>query len=202
MTIRTLTGRGYWPLVGLLLVALVGLGTFVALAVVLPETGTSLFAARSPAATDSPGPSSSEEVLGPMRIPIAANSDCAGCHQAGGIIEVKDVPAMAHPLQGWSDCTACHADDRLVRTAPGHNGIHRELCLACHQEPAAGASALPRPHHVVEGQACIACHGSKAPLPSGMAGRSNCWLCHPGRDSESLFADLAPGPSSSGLPPP
>jgi hypothetical protein len=198
---RTLTGRGYWLLIGALLVALVGLGTFVAVAVVLPETGTSPFAARSPAPGITPAPSSSEEALAPMRIPIAANSDCAGCHQAGGIIEIKNVPAMAHPLQGWSDCTACHADDRLVRTAPGHNGIHRELCLACHQEPGPGSSALPRPHHVVEGQACIACHGSNAPLPSDMEGRSNCWLCHPGRDSESLFAD-PPSPSSSVLPPP
>jgi hypothetical protein len=199
---RRLTGRGYWALIGLLLVALVGLGSFAAVTVVLPESGLALFAARSPTPTATPEPTATTEALAPMGIAIPADSDCAGCHQAGGIIEIKNVPAMAHPLQGWSDCTACHADDRLVKTAPGHSGIHRELCLACHQEPGPGASALPRPHHVVEGKACLACHGSNAPLPSDMAGRTTCWLCHPGRDNASLFADPGPGASTSASPGP
>ena len=201
MITRALTGRSYWLFVSLLLAVILGLGAFVAVAVVLPETGTALFAARTPAPTAAPGPSASPEALAPMEIATPADSDCAGCHQASGLIEVKDVPAMAHPVQGWSDCTACHADDRLVKTAPGHTGIHRDLCLACHREPEPGASALPRPHHVVEGKACIACHGSSAPLPTGMAGRTDCWLCHPGQDNASLFgAAPEPSPGTSSLP--
>jgi hypothetical protein len=35
-----------------------------------------------------------------------------------------------------------------------------------------------------------------------MAGRSNCWLCHPGKDSESLFAEVAPGASMPASPGP
>ena len=200
MIARALTGRGYWLVVGLLLAAILGLGAFVGVAVVLPETGAALFAARTPAPTDTPEPTATPEALAPMAIAIPADSDCAGCHQTSGLIKVQDVPAMAHPVQGWTDCTACHADDRLVKTAPGHSGIHRDLCLACHREPAPDASALPRPHHVVAGKACIACHGSSAPLPTDMAGRTNCWLCHPGQDNAGLFGAAPSATAGSSSP--
>lgn len=190
---RLLAGRGYWLIVGILVVVLVSLGGFMAIEVVLPGTGAALFAEASPTPAASPPVSPSPEALAPMAIRIPADSDCAGCHAAGDSIAVKDLPRMAHPIDGWRDCTACHANDRLVQTAPGHSGIHKDLCLACHREPEPDASALPRPHHVVPGTACITCHGSSAPLPTDMTGRSNCWLCHPGKDTERLFWQTGEG---------
>jgi hypothetical protein len=187
-----LGGRGYWLVVGLLLVVLVGLAGVIGLNVVLPEIGRS----GTDPVRPTPSATASPMALAPMLVPISADADCAGCHDAGGVIEVADVPPMAHPVKGWSDCTACHADDRLVATAPGHDTIHRAECLLCHREPAAGGSSLPRPHHVVAGTSCITCHGTKAPLPTDMAGRTNCWICHPDQASVSLFGTPAPGPTS------
>lgn len=127
----------------------------------------------------------------PMVAPVPANSDCKACHGTD-FIRQPNIPRMAHPAEGWSNCTTCHNDTGLVKTAPGHTGIHKEACLMCHQPADASAvDALPRPHHVVDGQACTTCHtaGGKAPLPSAMAERSNCWVCHTGKDSQQLFKD-------------
>ncbi|HEU5203882.1 MAG TPA: hypothetical protein VFU17_06255 [Candidatus Limnocylindrales bacterium] len=197
---RALTGRGYWLIVAILVVLLGGLGGFLAIEVVLPEAGDAFFAAASPTPVESPTPGASAAALAPMAVRIPADSDCAGCHAPGDAIAITDVPRMAHPIDGWRDCTACHADDRLVRTAPGHSGIHRQLCLACHREPDPDASALPRPHHVVPGKACIACHGSSAPLPTDMTGRANCWVCHPGKDTERLFQGTSGEATPSATP--
>ena len=198
MMCRLTAGRGYWLLVGSLLTAIVGLGLFVAILVALPELEARLFPNNVILAAPSPSPTATPEALAPMRVRIPADADCTGCHGSGGAINVASVPLMAHPVQGWTNCTACHADDRLVKTAPGHSGIHKDLCLACHRPPEPGSSALPRPHHVVPGTACTTCHGTKAPLPTDMDGRQNCWLCHPGKDNEVLFDEPAEGPLPSG----
>jgi hypothetical protein len=60
-------------------------------------------------------------------------TDCKACHtsDAGGV-GTKDIPALAHPLEGWTDCTGCHAPDKLVQTAPGHTGLHKDQCTVCH----------------------------------------------------------------------
>jgi len=109
---------------------------------------------------------------------------------------------MAHPLEGWRDCTACHANDRLVKTAPGHSSLHRADCLVCHKPPAPGTTPAGRPHHIPTDQPCIACHGKTAPLPTDMAGRSNCWVCHAGTEFEDLFGTQAPSASSASTSPP
>jgi len=152
----------------------------------------------------SPTPSPTPNTVSIMRIPVPADADCAGCHTVeGGTIGTRPIPRMAHPSEGWALCTACHADDRLVETAPGHDGIHRELCLTCHQPPEPGASALPRPHHVVTGAACISCHGEEAPLPTGMGGRENCWICHIDDDARALFEEIpSSGPTILPTTPP
>jgi hypothetical protein len=142
--------------------------------------------------SDSPTPSGSGAVHALMAVPIPADADCSACHIGGGTASIRDIPAMAHAVEGWRNCIACHSDDSLVPTAPGHTGIGKQLCLACHEAAAPGASALPRPHHVVAGTSCVTCHGSEAPLPTDMAGRNNCWICHPDADSEALFG--TPGP--------
>jgi hypothetical protein len=173
-------------------IAVVGLLAFSA-AVIFPELRLT---ATGP--DPSPTPVPSERAVSLMRIPVPANADCAGCHTVvDGTIGTRPIPRMGHALEGWADCTACHADGRLVQTAPGHDSIHRELCLTCHLAPEPGASALPRPHHVVTGAACISCHGEEAPLPTGMGGRENCWICHIDSDTRALFEDT---PSSAPSP--
>lgn len=201
-----LDGPAYWVATGVLAVAVVGVAVVLGVTVVLPEVtqrvdGT---ADASPAPSGVAQPSGG---LAPMTIAIPADADCNACHVSNGVIGLKNIPAMAHPVEGWKDCTACHADDRLVKTAPGHSGIHKDQCLACHKPPSPTASsALPRPHHIVAGTACISCHGSKAPLPTDMAGRTNCWICHPDVTMSTLFgspAQLVPvSPEPSGSPAP
>jgi hypothetical protein len=196
MIARWLTGRGYWIGIGVLSVLLVLFGATIVATIVIPEINRT---SEVGGPTQTPTPSPVANANGPMRIPIPVNADCSACHMVNGQVMVKDIPVMAHPVEGWTDCTACHADDRLVKTAPGHTGIHKDECLLCHKPPGPGASALPRPHHIVAGTACVTCHGSKAPLPTDMAGRNNCWICHPNADTAGLFASPAPsvpaGPS-------
>jgi hypothetical protein len=126
---------------------------------------------------------------------MPSDADCGACHlDSSGVVGIRPIPVLAHPLEGWRDCTACHADDRLVQTAPGHSSVHKSDCLICHKVPSAEGSAPPRPHHLVTGATCISCHGSKAPLPTDMAGRTNCWICHPGEEFSDLFGSPAPTP--------
>lgn len=144
-------------------------------------------ATETPSAITTASPAG--EALAPMKAPVPADSDCTACHGTNMIAQ-PDIPRMAHPAEGWTNCTNCHSDTGLVKTAPGHTGIHKEACLMCHQPAAASSTnALPRPHHVVTGQACTTCHyaGGKAPLPDTMSSRKNCWVCHTGKDSEQLF---------------
>lgn len=129
----------------------------------------------------------------PMREPVPANSDCQACHGTNNVAKPA-IPRMAHPAEGWTNCTACHSDGGLVQTAPGHSGIHKEACLMCHEPAIEGTNdALPRPHHLDKGAACSTCHSAtgKAPFPSTMEGRRNCWVCHPAADSARLFGETA-----------
>ena len=137
--------------------------------------------------------------LTPIMVAMGPDADCGACHLSpdGGVAILK-IPVIAHPLDGWRDCTACHADDRLVKTAPGHNSLHRTDCLVCHQAPILASTPPSRPHPFVEGKACLSCHDShKAPLPSDMVGRENCWLCHSGLDFQGLFSSPAPSGAAS-----
>jgi hypothetical protein len=169
-------------------IAALAVGAIIDLAVVQALVEPPRTAVESPA----PAPSATHLVHPLMAVPIPADADCSACHVEGGEAGLRDIPPMAHAVEGWRNCTACHADDSLVTTAPGHTGIGKELCLACHKPAAPDASALPRPHHVVTGTSCITCHGSTAPLPTDMVGRTNCWICHPDEDSASLFGTPAP----------
>lgn len=134
-------------------------------------------------ASSSVGPSSSPWLIsiapGEVRMPEGA--DCGACHlTTSGIIGVKAVPAIAHPVHGWTECTSCHASQRLIATAPGHSGIHANECLVCHTE---STEPAPKPKHpTLPDSDCLACHGPLVPLPSNMADRPRelCWLCHHG----------------------
>lgn len=142
-------------------------------------------------ATPSASPTPSTVTL--MRVPVPANSSCQDCHVAGAI-SVPDVPAMGHQLEGWGNCSSCHGEKKLVTTAPGHRGIHRDACLLCHQQQGpATTSVLPRPHHTYPGKSCTDCHkvGGSAPLPTSMSGRNNCWVCHISAKNQDLFAETA-----------
>ena len=108
---------------------------------------------------------------------IPTTNACVLCHGAGG--EVKVVPAMLHPVEGWRRCVTCHSDENLGRKAPGHEGIAEEECLNCHKVAEAGP-AITRPHSVLQDQGCLDCHGTFAHLPSSMASakETDCVLCH------------------------
>jgi len=150
--------------------------------------------ARVPQATATPGtpspttPGASPTGLGAsqsapplavtLEMPVGA--DCLGCHTtAAGGVGTATVPPIGHPLAGWTSCTSCHANDSLVKTAPGHSGIHADQCLLCHT--ATTPAAVDRPHSARQDVPCLSCHGKTAPLPDSMKNRSEttCWLCHP-----------------------
>lgn len=175
-----LGGRGYWLVVAGLLGVLAAVAGFVALTV-LPEVQRGGYqpATASPTAAASPASTATPDLLmGGAEIP--AGAACAGCHLTDrGVIGLRTIPAMAHPLDGWRQCTGCHATNSLVKTAPGHSGIHATQCLTCHT-PASLPAPLSRPHRDLQNTACLSCHGSTAPLPADMAHRSEsvCWLCH------------------------
>ena len=146
-----------------------------------------------PRATPTASPTPSASTVAVMSVPVPANSSCKDCHVQGSI-SVPNVPVMAHPLQGWANCSSCHGETKLVKTAPGHRGIHRDACLLCHQQPAATTViALPRPHHMYPGKSCTDCHkpGGTGPLPSSMVGRKNCWICHMSAKNQDLFSETS-----------
>lgn len=151
-------------------------------AVILAMTGSSTgrtAGGQTPPA--SLGPSSSPWLISiaPGQIGMPDGADCAACHvNDNGVIGVKSIPRIAHPVHGWSECTNCHDNERLVSTAPGHTGIHADQCLVCHRE---SSQPAPTPRHpTLPDSDCLACHGSLAPLPSDMVDRPRtlCWLCH------------------------
>ncbi len=198
---RPMARYGFPVSVGLLVAAILLVGGFV-LVTVVPELarspgGAPITSTATPSPTATPA-ATSPMLLAPNGIAMSPDADCAACHlDSTGVVTTKDIPRLAHPLEGWKDCTACHADDRLVRSAPGHSGLHRADCLACHEVPSAEGSAPPRPHHLPAVGTCISCHGVQAPLPTDMAGRTNCWICHSGTE----FADLFGGAAATTVPP-
>jgi hypothetical protein len=131
----------------------------------------------SPLAVPSPTPWLTVVAPGDLQMP--AGADCKACHETSdGVIGVKDIPVIPHPVDRWSTCTACHDNARLVQTAPGHSGIHADQCRVCHT---ISLGAAPPPAHTVLPNAdCLACHGVTAPLPADMSHRPRqyCWLCH------------------------
>ena len=132
-----------------------------------------------PAATATPRPPISEE------IDMDQLGDCDACHGTpDGGIGSRPIPPLAHPLEGWTDCTGCHAPNKLVETAPGHSGLHKDQCTVCHTKHS--APAPDRPHPAELQLDCLSCHGTtRAHLPDTMAGwkETTCWLCH--RSSEN-----------------
>ncbi len=182
--LRTLVRHAYGVTVLGLVTAILVLGGFIATNVVLPQLAAGTDNVAPPVA--SPSPSASGPVASPSAPPtmrgvvLPETADCSACHvTSAGIVGTRPIPPMGHPLQGWTECTACHAPAGLVKTAPGHSGIHASECLICHQ-PGNAPPPLSRPHRELQNTNCLSCHGSKAPLPADMAHRSQsvCWLCH------------------------
>lgn len=203
---RTLARHGFGIAVAVLGAGICIAGAFL-LVVALPDLTGQVAVVTSPYPSPSVAPSATpQSAMGksPIGIEMSANADCAACHlTTSGTVGTKTIPLMAHPLWGWRDCTACHATDRLVATAPGHSGLHKDECLVCHKVPdaAALASRAPlRPEHMGNTQPCTTCHGEDkhAPLPDSMKGRDNCWICHNGPEFSYLFA--SPSPSISPVP--
>jgi hypothetical protein len=135
-------------------------------------------ASEAPGTAPSPTPQLNR-VMTAISIEIPEGADCSGCHlQKDGTLGTNPIPQVGHPVQGWTDCTQCHTAERLVQTAPGHTGIHKEQCLVCHQ----GEKPLPvpRPHPPTRNTGCLECHGKTVELPTDMSHRpdTTCWLCH------------------------
>jgi len=196
MTRRTAARFGYPLGVGALVATICLVGGFL-FVVALPELTRVADGGPTASASASPAPSpTSPMALAPIGIPMSPDADCGACHlDPSGLVGTRAIPVLAHPLDGWKDCTACHADDRLVESAPGHSGLHRAQCLVCHQVTSAEGTAPPRPHHVFTDATCVSCHGTQAPLPTDMAGRTNCWICHTGTEFDDRFGDPAETPS-------
>jgi hypothetical protein len=192
----------------LLTLGILVVGTFLVLVAVPDLAGK---ASVAPTAQPTPQPNASPRSamgLSPVGIEMPADADCNGCHlTTTGTVGTKPIPVMGHPLAGWRNCTACHAEERLVKTAPGHTSLHKDDCLICHRTRAeAGASAapVPRPEHMGGTRACTSCHGvdDHAPLPASMQGRGdNCWICHNGPEFRYLFeGSPSPAPGASASP--
>ncbi len=167
-----------------LLTAAVILGGVAAFGFVLATSGAlqGLTAAGSPIPTPTAPPETPWlRSIAPGQLGMPPDSDCAACHvTTTGDVGVRPIPALAHPVHGWTTCTECHSNERLIRTAPGHTGIHADQCLVCHREAEAPA---PTPQHPsLPGSDCLGCHGRIAPLPATMADKPSelCWLCHQG----------------------
>ena len=200
--IRPMTRFAYPVGLGLLLLSVALVGTFVVVTV-LPELVRLTANPALPVASPTPT-ASAPSAMSPIGIGMPGDADCGACHlDSTGVVGTRDIPQLAHPLDGWKDCTACHANDSLVESAPGHSSLHKADCLTCHTVPDAEGTAPPRPHHLVTGESCVTCHGNEAsasgaPLPTDMAGRNNCWICHSGTEFDELFNE----PSRTEPPPP
>lgn len=160
------------------------------------ELATSLAPHPSPSQAVAPSPTAPPMNLGPGEIQMPAGADCKACHETtGGVIGIKDIPAIPHPVTQWSNCTECHSNARLVQTAPGHSGIHADQCRICHTVSL--GAAPPPAHPVLPNADCVSCHGVTAPLPGDMAHkpRQYCWLCH-------LSSNASPGSGWPAAPSP
>jgi hypothetical protein len=124
-------------------------------------------------------PSASAELMAMGLAHIPTSDACILCHDSGGSANIKVVPAIGHPLEGWRRCAACHTGEKLGATAPGHVGIPEAECLNCHKIAPTGP-AITQPHSRLQDQLCLDCHGSFAHLPSSMVGKnpSDCTICH------------------------
>lgn len=200
-----LARHGFTIAVVALLAGIVGVASFLVVAAG-PDIAR---LTAGPAPTPSPSPSAtplSPMALSPVAIAMPENADCRACHTTDEGIGTKAIPVMAHPLFGWRNCTACHDTASLVKTAPGHTGLHRDQCLLCHKTRSETGQDSPpplRPEHMGTDKPCTACHGvdQHAPLPASMAGRgNNCWICHNGPEYRYLFEDASPSPSGSAGP--
>lgn len=167
--LRSIVGVGSRTFVFVAIAVLAGLAGVVGVGMVLSGGSQPAPLVATPAPTLDLMP------MGNAHIPTT--NACILCHGAGG--EIKAVPAMLHPVEGWRRCTTCHGDENLGRKAPGHDGIPEEECLNCHKVAEAGP-AITRPHSVLQDQGCLSCHGSFAHLPSSMAStkETDCVLCH------------------------
>jgi hypothetical protein len=139
---------------------------------IIPARGT----AEAPSAAPSAQASPETMQMGLAHIPTS--NSCLLCHEKGGAGDLKIVPAIGHPLEGWTACATCHSDDKLGRTAPGHAGIAETECLNCHKVAQDGPAITQA--HADLNEPCLDCHGNLAHLPSSMVGRdqTECWLCH------------------------
>jgi hypothetical protein len=165
-----------------LVLAVVLFGAAVGIGLGMMSTDTDDMVAL-PSAPPSAAPAASLPIAD--QVDMGGLTDCAACHQGGtGGVSTKEIPALAHPLEGWNDCTGCHAADKLVQTAPGHTGIHKDKCTVCHTK--SSPPAPNRPHPAELQLDCLSCHGTtKAHLPSTMSGwkDTTCWLCHRATDN-------------------
>ena len=176
---RLLAGRSYWLLLVGMTAAVAVTAVFL-VARVLPEVQRGGYLASTPSPSSGAASPTGSPGLVMNGAEIPEGAACSSCHLTDkGVIGLRAIPAIAHPLDGWRQCTACHAPDRLVATAPGHSGIHASQCLFCHQ-PGNLPAPLSRPHRDLQNQDCLTCHGKTAPLPADMTHRSQsvCWLCH------------------------
>lgn len=159
----------------LLIIANVALVALLATVIALDLTEASRSGSTAAAAVPAPSATPGLMAMGVAHIPTS--NACILCHGSGG--EVKTVPGLLHPIEGWRRCVVCHTNESIGRKAPGHEGIAEEECLNCHKV-SPGGPAITQPHAALQDQRCLTCHGGVAHLPSSMATtkETDCVLCH------------------------
>ena len=92
--------------------AVVGAITLLGGVAVVLAVGIVLSGGSQPAAlVGTPQPTLDLMPMGNAHIPTT--NACLLCHGAAG--DVKPVPAMLHPVEGWRRCNTCHTDENLGR---------------------------------------------------------------------------------------
>jgi hypothetical protein len=129
---------------------------------------------------------------------IPTSNACVLCHGSGG--EVKIVPAVLHPLEGWRRRLGCHGD--VAHLPESMASTDEDDCVLCHKP-----TELPPPTypHVADARlSCRTCHQSAEvgglPIDHALRGDATCLLCHDLKVAPATGsgAPALPLPSGSG----
>jgi predicted CXXCH cytochrome family protein len=119
---------------------------------------------------------------------------CSDCHQAHGILEIRDARSSVAPAHVAKTCAACHADAARMDPFKRSAAIPQEWGKSVH-----AAALLERGDK--SAPTCSTCHGSHGATPPGIDAVANiCSECHVreaelfrGSAKKALFASMGQG---------
>jgi predicted CXXCH cytochrome family protein len=107
-------------------------------------------------------------------------AECASCHQAHGILAVKDPRSPVYPTQIPETCGVCHGDARYMSDYGIPTNQLEEYRTSVHGQALIAQGDLGAP-------ACNSCHGNHGAAPPGVDSVSRvCGTCH--AIQQELFA--------------